>query len=489
MTQCRTKTTTTTNNDQQFIIMGSKKGKGRQRSGCISKSARAARVWDINEWIHEAKLDRNVDKGEHDNQPQSGGDARTNTTRSTHSLSASNACKKRGNVLQGHLRGILRERLLSDRIEDMHDRRRRRRGSDANTQALLALQSSLSLQKNNISQGKDFCMKEESYEFEFESSSFVCYVPSLQMLSAKVVAQCNILHSCIIEHGCDVVYNHLIRSLNPSVISYMSLHCTMDNKGYDGCDPNEMMYVLGRHSALSILCLSFTGNSNCKYKYDDDISDFERSYRFTDEGLLSIVPAQDNSLSCIVKQIDSWEDLDDENYSSRMIDVEDCGCIHLETFILSGATDNITAHALTDFLQRCPGVRHLALNQCLDDISGTSFLLNSRYHGRMLGYVLCSDIKTLDLSFCEWLTDDTLMTFICRELNPDVMKDRVICKGLDGRLVIHVVGCWQISAKFCNDSLAGMERFSDYKTWLSIYDDSEILRQEREWLKRSLIRL
>ena len=475
--------------------MGSKKGKGRQRCGLHSKSARAAQAWELKDRISETKLwlleyKFNPRKHHKDDaaaaacQNNSIPDDNHNNNNNNRSSILSNTDSRRV-LLQGHVRGILRERLWTDRWEEMQDRRRRNVQVRNNRNVIRTSRTAERIEDKS----NDFLKMNRygNYSFSespiFEKSKYSS-VPSLQMMAAKVIGQYGILQMCLKEYGLEKVYDYLMKSLNPSVISYLSLNCVLEN-----CNQNEMAYLLGRHSTLQLLCLNLgntiTMNHN-EFQNDENYNSYKQD-AFVDSSLLDL--AQSRSESPRGDELVSWEDIDydylDYHHEFNTENENRC-CSRINAFILSNGI-NISSTAVIEFLKKCPSIRYLALNNCLNEKSGPEFLLDSFYRGRMIGCLLCEDIKVIDFSFCGWLTDEVLLSFIQEEVDPDIVKRRVQRFGDNGKLIIYAINCWQLSVPFCKDSLIHREGFDDHQSWLSIIDDKEAWNHERECLHKTIM--
>lgn len=438
--------------------MGSKKGKGRQSLGFRSKSARAAYQLEFNERVSEVHFSkrsssRQKEAGAPKNEYQVSGQRSGNSYsdcqlyRNRCSSERDVQDSRRGFVMQGQLRGILRERLLSDRMEDMQERRRKysrlmdARRQQNNHKCFMELDSANDEELDVGLENVNAITSLQVLSAQVLGSMFADYLRAIniksddgdtnevnpregnmQLSEISVEEQIKALHECILSP---------MTLSNPSIASCVSLNCQIPTN----VNQNLLARCLGYHQSLQTLNLSFEMDwqRKCKGSKRD-------SLLFDDMGLLSLVPKinydvfGNNIAEC-------WEDIDEKQINSKIFP-EIGGCKHLKHLFLTNAS-GISCNGIVEFMKRCPHIEYLSLNNCLDEENGNDFLRNRKVFSQLMG----RSSTVLDLSYCNWLTTDILKQFIALDLIPNI--DAHQCQGANNQFSIIVVGCNYVNLSEC----------------------------------------
>jgi len=439
--------------------MGTKKGKGRQSLGFRSKSARAAYQLEFNERVSEVHFSkRSSSRRKEAGAPKN--DSRISCQRSGNNYSECQPYRnndgqesRRGFVMQGQLRGLLRERLLSDRMEDMQERRRkysrlmdaRRRQNSLkcceelgsandeeldvgleNVNAITSLQvlSAMVLGSMFADYLRAITIKDD----HSDSNHVNAREGNMHVSELSVEEQIKALHECILSP---------MTLSNPSIASCMSLNCQIPIN----VNQNLLARCLGYHQSLQTLNLSFEIDyqRKCKGSKRD-------SLLFKDMGLLSLVPKKkydavgNNVAEC-------WEDIDEKQINSKIFP-EIGGCKHLKHLFLTNAS-GISCNGIVEFMKRCPHIEYLSLNNCLDEENGNDFLRNRKVFSQLMG----RSSTVLDLSHCNWLTTDILKQFIALDLIPNIDAHQLF-QSATNQFSIIVVGCNYVSLSECEELIS-----------------------------------
>jgi len=266
--------------------------------------------------------------------------------------------------------------------------------------------------------------------------------PSLQSMCVSSLAP--VLDEYVDSCGADAVRSVLDLMPSHVLADVSALYCSnsirsgsMDRRG--GVE-DDMAAVLGCHAQAERLALYAPIEKEVDEEEEEEETDdregsedggSKRNVKFlSDSGILSLIPrlvsVSSRSFSSHLDEYDpggsvevrkggieyaydapdSWEDLDvDHCPAATSARLE--GCTNLRRLELCGAR-RVTARSLSFLLRRCSRITHLSLSGSLDAESGPALLLDPRDGVSCL----LSDLKVLDLSHCDWLTDGTLAAFL-----------------------------------------------------------------------------
>ena len=447
--------------------MGRKKGK--QCGGFTSKALRAAYSTELKKNICEAK--NNFSHRENNNCYENhhyGHRSVDSTKRSSHDISAYRSSDQFGrrntSRVVNHLRGLLMDRRMEDLSQDREIRLRRQTERKStnhlktdNTITMSSDQRSkfagwihyykdveeikrenmLKWSKKRFSKSakggkKIFAtypihLRNQTDTEAPHSSSF----PSLQSLCIKVLAPS--LPQYIEQLGPSTVHS-VLATLSSQTLTSLSVLVS--------CTTREIVRVIGNHShldRLTLQCGSFKGGNeiDSQDSIEKAILDLvpkvsnEKEQDEMKEHVLNLNQTKISINQHNQDQDQSWEDmLDNQNYDDTYYfhKLSTDGCFNLTRFEIIGAT-NISSAAIFTFLQKCSKIIHLSLQSSLKRHTGIDVLFHPKKG--ILGYDthFFKIGQVLDLSFCDWLTDEILIQFLERIkfLSSDVKAKQGLC--------------------------------------------------------------
>jgi len=389
------------------------------------------------------------------------------------SPSSSSISKRRTAINLNQLRGLIRERILEDRVLDANQRRAR----------LFLTRSSSQQSDNKQENSHTNCIRRQKQvhdhlrdEIELiqagwlltydhrsvlaglHSSSFfntslssnnMTGVHSLENLTIHALA--SVMRDYIDACGVDYMHGR-IAELPGSVIAKLS------SKVRDVTD--DMAYVLGHHPHVERLVLNgsddfYQSCSILQEEDEEDLYEYESksslgSSRLTTKGLYYMINAENHTLTSEKSEckhdevIDSWENLSLQDEEDKITDLYLSSHVpfvrsSLET--MTSWTNNLQRLELrsfhpTDprefigFLMKCSKLTHLSLAYSLNSITGPKLLLleddlSNRKSGTKTILDVLPNLQVLDLHGCRWLQLDILKVFLGRII-------RSSCTGSSG---------------------------------------------------------
>eukprot|EP00986_Skeletonema_menzelii_P007228 scaffold2826_cov152-Skeletonema_menzelii.AAC.4 len=502
--------------------MGNKKGK--QAGQFANKKANSFHRFTLHEQADEFRNPirttfRAEDVGRwHRDGTGLGGRDKWSTLFSSKSSSSSSTAGSQSNAISNnqsaglgrrmaHLRFLLEERRVEDRIDDRQLRLRLQRQRMRKLNLEEGYDSSSS---NTTSNGErhepGWLLTHDMHKHDKQESDNINNSFTLQKLAAQRLGP--LLPMYVAACGHEYVGNAL-QSVSSDVLCEISIALANSSQTItDG-----VIKSLVQSGVASRLVLKGTGtpleddcNKNEGNRDDDD--DDDDTHLLSDVGLLSICPRiQSNH----VDNIAPFSDSDDEkstsscdNWETIVHDIATVGCIHLTRLELidiplsvacsKSSLGGISINALRKVLKTCPGITHLSLSGCFRNCHQNTSLIEQAHDANMLiGGSFSStsttqlfdqfrcyngdtvsglddvlpDLRVLDLSYCNWLTSDALKLFLmkCKQ------RDNVV-EGFTMLQHINIFGC---------DSLItpSFLHWIDERRNLGLLDGIELSRQRQ----------
>lgn len=416
--------------------MGRKKGKQGGQSGY--KSKHAAIQSDINQIVSEHRH----------YSTRKNGDAWSSVD-NTKPLSSSRP-RITANVNQ--LRGLIRERVMEDRLRD------------ANYRRATANPPSRRIEEEDIKITEEITLMDPGWMIDYNHQEAMAGIEprknemslcSLDTLSMRSLAP--VLNEYIVACGCECIHER-ISTLPSHVISSLSVICKNVT--------DDTAYVLGSHTHIDRLVL----NASPRDLYhsddiEDDASANTTEERLTTKGLLamallhapSFIEEEGDSQQNVV--IDSWEDVNLHQEYERSPDEWNLRRLELRNFNAE------TAIEFVGFLRQCSMLTHMSLGKSLNSITGPQVLLwnsldnlDESSSGTMNGCTktlldVLPRLKILDLSGCLWLHFDLLKLFLKRVMLQSTQRNGDSCqKNTTVALeMIFVGGCCKYLSRQCEN--------------------------------------
>ena len=418
------------------------KKKGRQSGQFSSKSKRAAHWSELHEAASDVRNTRNKAKAK----VSSSSNSLSNGTRNGDTTSLGTQRKVLTSMTR--LKGLLRERLLEDRVLESNFRQQQWGRSRLND--VITIDENMEQQQECTNVGwilsyqhREFLAGVRDFDTQKSSSTKVSVVPPLEELSLKGFA--SVLKDYVSYFGKDFMHQRL-EYFPSDLLSSLSQQCHTIN--------NDVAFVLGNHAHLERLVLSSSRLNNKHLPVVGCTSTTEshdqHSSCLTDEAFIPLIPKmvfqreeqegnESNAPSHDVEE--SWENLDLNCISYQ-------GCWKLERLEIRDYQATTIKH-LRNFLCKCPRITHLSLSSSFNAISGPTILLtNNTEHydcedGDNDGTIvdtLCN-LQVLDLSGCSWVTYDILYSFIRRLHNKG--------NSFVPLELINVKGCCSLTDEMC----------------------------------------
>lgn len=432
--------------------MGRKKGKQGGEFGF--KSKHAAFTSDIHQIVSEH---RNSSRRKH---ASTAGNNNLSSQISFQSSFSSSRPRLSANVNQ--LRGLLRERIMEERLRDATHRRATRMSMPTNSQ-LRRTEDKTEMIDEKLSPSVppgwliEYDHREALAGISQHSQKNETSLSSLEILSIRSLAQ--VLNEYIFACGAKYVRER-ISTLTSHTITSLSALCTNVT--------DDTAYVLGGHAHVDCMVL----NAPPRDLYQSDDIDDENNSKpgkvLTAKGLNAMILARssshnepeetENEFSEHRVVVDSWEDIqfhDEFNHSDKF------GMQRLE---LRNFDTGDTA-TFASFLCQCSMLTHLSLNKSLNAITGPQILLNSidseegdnhdiLENGSTKSLLdILPKLKILDLSGCLWLHLDLLKLFLKRVM---IRRNNHQRSSYDERNssvsleMVYIQGCCEYLSKHCD---------------------------------------
>lgn len=379
------------------------------------------------------------------------------------SPSSTSISKRRTAINLNQLRGLIRERILEDRVLDANQRRARlfltrpitsqqsdNKQDNSHTNCIRRqeqVHDHLRDEIQMIQAGWLLTYDHRSVLAGLQSSSFfntslsssnMIGVHSLENLTIHALA--SVMRDYVDACGVDYMHGRMAE-LPGSVIAKLS------SKVRDVTD--DMAYVLGHHPHVERLVLNGCDDfyQSCSILHEEDEEDLYEyesksslgSSWLTTKGLYCMINAENHTLisekgECKHEEvIDSWESLSLQDEEDKITDLYSSSHVpfvrsSLET--MTSWTNNLQRLELrsfhpTDprefigFLMKCSKLTHLSLAYSLNSITGRKLLLleddiNNRKSGTKTILEVLPNLQVLDLHGCRWLQLDILKVFLDR---------------------------------------------------------------------------
>lgn len=474
--------------------MGRKKGK--QAGQFANKKTNLLHRYTLNDYASEADEYRNpvrttfraedVGRWHRDGTGLGGRDKWSTlfSSKSSSSGSQSNAISHSQSAAVGrrmaHLRFLLEERRIEDRIDDRQLRLRLQR------QRMRKLQFEEGYNNicttNTTSNGErhepGWLLTQDMHKHDKQDSDNSNNISSLQNLAAQRLGP--LLPMYVAACGHEYVGNAL-QSVSSDVLCEISI-ALANSPPSEATITDGVIKSLVQSGGASRLVLKGTGtpveddfNRNEGNRCDDE----DDTHLLSDVGLLAICPRiQSNHVGTTAPfnndNVDDKSDSSCDNWETIAHDIATVGCIHLTRLELidiplsvasstNSSLGGISINALRRVLKTCPGITHLSLSGCFRNCQQNTSLIEQAHDANMLiggsfssaitpqlfdqfrcddGEIvsglddLLPDLRVLDLSFCNWLTTDALKLFLmkCKQRDNDV-------EGITTLQHVNIFGC------------------------------------------------
>lgn len=432
------------------------------------------------------------------------GSTASNTSSSSNSSSSSFcliSSKPRHVINLNPLRGLLRERILEDRLLDATQRRARLLITTTTNNNSNTTRSSSTKSQDHDHHGNPIQKEENSRLFNeiqnihpgwlltYDHRAAMAGIESKSILSPPSDVQCiqssledltlNVLASVMREYviACGVDYMHArVSELPGNVIAKLSSKCQ--------CVTDDIAYILGHHSHVDRLVLN---GSEDMYHFsfwmeDENEKEMEeaRSLSLTTMGLYRMIHAQQEA--CDIEQdecssgsggnnnnnddeevIDSWEHLSlhNEEKNSNVSNLVPTSMANtwsnnLQRLELRYFHPRDDGKDFIGFLMKCSNLTHLSLAHSLNSMTGPRILLwlleedvvdvehgtkAKRKRSKTILDVL-PKLQVLDLHGCQWLHLDLLEMFL----------DRIVQSSPSSRSSLELIcigGCSSYVSQAC----------------------------------------
>jgi hypothetical protein len=477
--------------------MGHKKGK--QAGQFANKKANSLHRYTLNEYASEADEFRNpvarttfraeddvsniTGRWHRDGRGIGGRDKWStlfSASRSSSAGSQSNAISNNQSAAVGrlaHLRFLLEERRIEDRIDDRQLRlrlqRQRMRKVHLGEGNIISTNTS---NKERHEPGWLLTHGMQNHDNHHDNNTNR-NVPSLQKLAAQCLGP--LLPMYVAACGHEYVGSAL-QSVSSDILCEISI-ALANSPQSEATITDGVLKSLVHSGVASRLVLKGTGtpleddcNTSEGDREDDDDDD---THLLSDIGLLSICPRiQPNNGSRYGDEDDENGDSScDDDWETIVHDIATKGCIHLTRLELidiplnvpscNSSLGGISIDALRKVLKTCPGITHLSLSGCFSNFHQNTFLIEQAqdanmlisgslpptmhistpqlfdqfrcYNGNIVSGldILLPDLRVLDLSHCSWLTSDALKLFLLK------WEYRVNATQRSMPLQVNLLGC------------------------------------------------
>ena len=467
--------------------MGHKKGK--QAGQFANKKANSLYRYTLNDYASEADefrnpVQRNTFRAEdlgrwHHDGTGVGGRDKWSTLFSSKSSSSSQSILSTNNQSAAaigrrmtHLRYLLEERRLEDRIDDRELRLRLQRQRMKKFQ----LEEDYNVCSRKVDERHEpgwllTHMDTNDHE-EYCSITNNSSISSLQNLASRCLGP--LLPMYVAACGHEYVGNAL-SSVSSDILCEISI-ALANSPQSEATITDGVVKSLVQSGVASRLVLKGTGtllDDDCiREQTDEDVVD--DAHLLSDVGLQSICPRIQSNHTQPSCDDDDESDSSCDNWETIVHDIATVGCIHLKRLELidiplnvadSALLGGISISALRNVLKTCPGITHMSLSGCFSNYHQNTSLLEQAHEANMLiggsftSYNtrqlfdqfksnnesavsgldgLLPDLRALDLSYCNWLTSDALKLFLCKckERDKDVQTpsklQHVNIRGCDG---------------------------------------------------------
>lgn len=406
-----------------------------------------------------------------------------------------------------HLRFLLEERRLEDRIDDRQLRLRLQRQRIQNVHHA----------------GRDYCcandvpdkerneigwlLRQHHDNINIHKSDKDSSIPTLQTLAAQRLGP--VLPMYVAACGHEYVGNAL-QSVSSDTVCETSIALASSTEATITDGVLKALVHSGVASRLVLKGTETPFDDECT-KIDDcdrDDADEDDIHLLSDVGLLSIIPRihpiSDNGATLDDNDNEN-EDSSYDNWETIVHDITTVGCIHLTRLELidiplhsgssSSSSGGISVDALRNVLKSCPGITHLSLSGCFSNWHQNTVLIDQAEDLNMLicgsfsatnvlnfmqqvknGDQECSmpqfsdhirsyegesvlglddmlpDLKVLDLSYCSFLTADALKLLLLKciqrasvtQTSTTIRHVNILgCDSLVSPSFLNLLDCWK----------------------------------------------
>ncbi len=406
-----------------------------------------------------------------------------------------------------HLRFLLEERRIEDRIDDRQLRLRLQR---QRMRKLQLEEGYNNICRTNTASNGDrhepgWLLTQDMHKHDKQNSNNINNISSLQKLAAQRLGP--LLPMYVAACGHEYVGNAL-QSVSSDVICEISI-ALANSPQSEATITDGVIKSLVQSGVASRLVLKGTGTpleDDCNRNEGDRDDDEDDTHLLSDVGLLAICPRiQSNHVDTTAPFNDVGEDDSScDNWETIAHDIATAGCIYLTRLELidiplnfassNSSLGGISINALRRVLKTCPGITHLSLSGCFRNCQQNTSLIEQAHDANMLiggsfsssstpqlfdqfrcddGETvsglddLLPDLRILDLSYCNWLTSDALKLFLmkCKQRDNDV-------EGISTLQHVNIFGC---------DSLItpSFLHWVDERRNLGLLDGIELSRQRQ----------
>lgn len=475
--------------------MGRKKGK--QAGQFANKKTNLLHRYTLNDYATEADEYRNPvrttfraeDVGRwHRDGTGLGGRDKWSTLFSSKSSSSTTTVRSQSNAAligqsaavgrrMAHLRFLLEERRIEDRIDDRQLRLRLQRQRMRKLQLEGGYNDICTANETSCGERHEpgWLLTQDMHK-HYEHDN-INSISSLQNLAAQRLGP--LLPMYVAACGHEYVGNAL-QSVSSDVLCEISI-ALANSPQSESTITDGVIKSLVQSGVASRLVLKGTGapvEDHCNRDVGDRGDDEDDTHLLSDVGLLAICPKiQSNHVDTNAPFDDNNGDEDDsscDNWETIAHDIATVGCIHLTRLELidiplsvasstNSSLGGISINALRRVLKTCPGITHLSLSGCFRNCQQNTSLIEQAHDANMLigGSFsststpqpfdqfrcddgesvsglddLLPDLRVLDLSYCNWLTSDALKLFLmkCKQRDNDL-------EGITTLQHVNIFGC------------------------------------------------
>lgn len=473
--------------------MGHKKGK--QAGHFANKKANSLHRYTLNDYASEADEFRNpvrttfraedIGRWHRDGTGVGGRDkwstlfsskSSSSSTTGLQSIAISNNQSAAVGRRMAHLRFLLEERRIEDRIDDRQLRLRLQR----QRMRKLHLEEGYNVCNTNTSNEErhepGWLLTHDMHNHDKHDNNNINNISSLQKLAAQRLGP--LLPMYVAACGHEYVGNAL-QSVSSEVLSEISI-ALANSPQSEATITDGVIKSLVQSGVASRLVLKGTGTpleDDCNGNEGNIDDDEDDTHLLSDVGLLSICPRiQSNHVdSTTTFNDDDGDDSDSscDNWETIVHDIATVGCIHLtrlelidiplDTASSNSSLGGISIDALRKVLRTCPGITHLSLSGCFSNCHQKTSLIEQAHEANMLiggsfsststpqlfDQFRCNDgdkvsglddllpdLRVLDLSYCNWLTSDALKLFLlkCKQRDNGM-------QGIATLQHVNILGC------------------------------------------------
>lgn len=347
-----------------------------------------------------------------------------------------------------HLRFLLEERRIEDRIDDRQlrlrlQRQRLKKGCEGD---IICTNTA-----NEERHEPGWLLTHDVHKHDKHENNTNNHVPSLQILAAQRLGP--LLPMYVAACGHEYVGN-VLQSVSSEILRQISI-ALANSSQTEATITDGVLKSLVQSGVASRLVMKGTGTpleDDCNRNEGNRDDDDDDTHLLSDAGLLSICPR--------IQLLDDDDENDDsdssyDNWEKIVHDIATVGCIHLTRLELidiplnvassNSSLGGISIDALRNVLKTCPGITHLSLSGCFSNWHQNTLLIEQAQDANMLiggsfssattqigtpqlfDQFRCNDgdtvsgvddllpdLRVLDLSHCSWMTSDALKLFLLK---------------------------------------------------------------------------